>query len=130
MALEVPGSLRASLTLQKAKSYIDKNIGDADLSPMQVSSAVGVSLRHLQVLFRESGHNIAAWIWNRRLENAARRLADPISAHMLLQEIAYRCGFSDQAHFSRRFRSQFGMTPSEYRHEARVRRASARTASG
>ncbi|SFV08193.1 AraC-type DNA-binding protein [Methylobacterium sp. 174MFSha1.1] len=130
MALEVPGSLRSSLTMQKAKSYIDNNIGDTGLSPMQVSSAVGVSLRHLQVLFRESGQNIAAWIWHRRLENAARRLADPISAHMMLQEIAYRCGFSDQAHFSRRFRSQFGMSPSEYRHEALVRRADARAASG
>lgn len=35
-----------------------------------------------------------------------------------LSEIAYRVGFSDQAHFSRSFKRHFGMTPSEYR-EAR-----------
>jgi AraC family transcriptional regulator, positive regulator of tynA and feaB len=130
MALEVPGSLRSSLTMQRAKSFIDNNIGNADLSPSQVASAVGVSLRHLQVLFRESGHNIAAWIWRRRLETAAHRLSDPISAHMMLHDIASRCGFSDQAHFSRRFRSQFGMSPSEYRYEALVLKSHGRVAGG
>ncbi len=130
MALEIPGSLKKSLTIQKAKSYIDNNIGSTDLSPLQVSSAVGVSLRHLQILFREIGQNISTYIWHRRLEKAARRLSDPISSHIMLNEIAFRCGFSDQAHFSRRFRNQFGMTPSEYRYEALIRRSAGHMMSG
>jgi AraC-like DNA-binding protein len=30
-------------------------------------------------------------------------------------EIAYQVGFSDQAHFSKSFKKQFGHTPSAYR---------------
>jgi AraC family transcriptional activator of tynA and feaB len=29
--------------------------------------------------------------------------------------IAYRCGFSDRAHFARAFRRHFGASPSEWR---------------
>jgi AraC family transcriptional regulator len=33
----------------------------------------------------------------------------------LLTEIAFECGFADQSHFIRSFRSYYGMTPLEYR---------------
>lgn len=36
-----------------------------------------------------------------------------------MAEIAYRYGFSDQAQFSRLFKAQFGMTPSDWRRRAR-----------
>jgi AraC-like DNA-binding protein len=32
-----------------------------------------------------------------------------------LAEIALKCGFADQSHFSREFRRQFTRTPREYR---------------
>jgi AraC-like DNA-binding protein len=35
--------------------------------------------------------------------------------HRMIGEIAFSWGFSDLSHFSRRFRDQFGMTPSEAR---------------
>ena len=33
-----------------------------------------------------------------------------------LADVALRCGFSDQSHFTREFRRHFGRTPREYRH--------------
>lgn len=47
-----------------------------------------------------------------RLERAAALVAGKAGN---LSEIAYRVGFSDQAHFSRSFKRHFGTTPSEYR---------------
>ncbi len=47
-----------------------------------------------------------------RLERAAALIAGKTGT---LSEIAYRVGFSDQAHFSRSFKRHLGMTPSEYR---------------
>lgn len=118
MARETPKSLRGTVILQQAKAYVAANLGDHNLDPAQVAAAVGVSLRRLQTLFHEDGLNVAAWIWQRRLERAAQRLSDPASTHVLLGEVAYRCGFIDQAHFSRRFRGRYGLSPRDYRHAA------------
>lgn len=118
LAMETPKALHGTLIIQRAQAHIAANLGDFDLGPAQVAAAVGVSLRHLQDLFRQEGRNVAADIWQRRLEKAARQLADPGCAHLQLGEVAYRCGFADQAHFSRRFRDRYGMSPREYRHAA------------
>ncbi|MGU3450842.1 helix-turn-helix domain-containing protein [Methylobacterium sp. 391_Methyba4] len=77
-----------------------------------------MSLRYLQELFRERDRNIAGWIWRRRLEVAAQRLADPGHAHMSVSALAYGCGFINQAHFSRSFRHRYGLTPTEHRWRA------------
>lgn len=116
MAMETPKALHGTLIVQRAKAYIAANLGAPDLGPSQVAASVGVSLRHLQELFREDGRNIAAWIWQRRLEKAARQLSDPGCFHVPVGEVAYRCGFADQAHFSRRFRDRYGISPRDYRH--------------
>ncbi len=86
-----------------------------NLDPAQLAAAVGVSLRHLQTLFREQDRNIADWIWRRRLESAAQRLTDPGFSHLSVGELAYSCGFSTQSHFSRRFKESYGLSPSDYR---------------
>ncbi len=51
-----------------------------------------------------------------------------LRAHALIQEgrlppaqIAFVTGFADQSHFARRFRLQFGHTPSSYAREHRLR---------
>jgi AraC family transcriptional regulator, positive regulator of tynA and feaB len=116
MAREVPGSIHGSVTVQRAKAYVEANLGDVALDPPQLAAAVGVSLRRLQELFHERGRHISDYIWERRLEAAAKRLADPACAHLSIGMLAYGCGFTSQAHFSRRFKNRHGMTPREYRH--------------
>ena len=123
MALEPPQSLHRTLTVQRAKAHIEANLNNPDLDPPQVAAAVGVSLRSLQELFREHGHNVSAWIWQRRLENAGRRLSDPAWLHVRIGELAYGCGFVDQAHFSRSFRDRYGLSPRDFRHAALGRAA-------
>jgi AraC-like DNA-binding protein len=56
----------------------------------------------------------------RRLDFARGRLRDGVP----LAELALSAGFADQAHFTRMFRSAYGMTPGRY---ARLRARGART---
>ena len=121
LAREVPRSLHGTLVVQRAKAYVEAQIGDPTLDPAQLAAAMGVSLRRLQELFKEQGRQIAEWIWERRLNIAAGRLSDRGSAHRQIADLAYGCGFSSQSHFSRRFKDRFGMTPRDYREHARLR---------
>jgi AraC family transcriptional regulator, positive regulator of tynA and feaB len=118
LAMDTPKALHGTLILHRANAHIAAHFGDPELDPPQVAAAAGVSLRHLQELFRQEGRNVAASIWLRRLETAARRLTDPACLHMQVGEVAYRCGFADHAHFSRRFRDRYGMSPRDYRQTA------------
>ena len=47
-----------------------------------------------------------------RIRMASRAL---VYTGQSLAEVAVGCGFSDQSHFTREFRRQFGRTPREYR---------------
>ncbi|MFD0540294.1 helix-turn-helix domain-containing protein [Actinomadura luteofluorescens] len=48
-----------------------------------------------------------------------RRPRLPRTARTTIADVAYRWGFSSQAHFARHFRARFGRTPSETRASAR-----------
>jgi AraC-like DNA-binding protein len=115
LAQEVPRSVHGTVTVQRAKAYVEAHLGDPALDPPRVAAAMGVSLRRLQELFHERDRHISDYIWHRRLEAAAARLADPGCAHLPIGLVAYGCGFLTQAHFSRRFKARFGSPPGEYR---------------
>ncbi|MBE7204715.1 MAG: helix-turn-helix domain-containing protein [Parafilimonas terrae] len=115
---EVPRSIHGNATVQRAKAFIEANLGDPALDPPHLAAAMGVSLRRLQELFHERGQHIADYIWERRLAAAAQRLADPACAHLSIGLLAYGSGFASQAHFARRFKERHGTTPRDYRHAA------------
>jgi len=115
LAQEVPRSIHGNATIQRAKVYIEAHLSDTTLDPPQLAAAVGVSLRRLQELFHERGRHISDYIWGRRLETAAKRLSDPACAHLSIGVLAYGCGFSSQAHFARRFKDRYGISPREHR---------------
>jgi AraC family transcriptional regulator, positive regulator of tynA and feaB len=122
LAKDVPRPLQGTLVLQRAKAHVEAHLGDPDLDPPRLAAAMGVSLRRLQELFHERGLHISDWIWRRRLEVAAKCLGDPDRVHAAIGDLAYRCGFSSQAHFSRRFKDRYGLSPRDYRHDAVSRR--------
>jgi AraC family transcriptional regulator, positive regulator of tynA and feaB len=118
LAREMPLSVHGNATVQRAKAYVEANLGDPTLDPPALAAAVGVSVRRLQELFHERGRHISDYIWERRLEAAAARLADPACAHLSIGMLAYGCGFQSQAHFARRFKDRHGLTPREHRQAA------------
>ena len=115
------GASRASLSyLLTAKQYVATHLGDPELGPQAVADAVGLSLRHLSRLFAAEGESITQHIWSERLSHAYRELSDARLRKTSVGEIAFRWGFSSQAHFSRAIRERYGASPMALREAART----------
>lgn len=74
-----------------------------------------MSVRYANALLATEDTSLERYIIQRRLEMCRRALEDVGHASISISEIAFGWGFSDEAHFSRRFKAQFGCPPSEYR---------------
>ncbi|RJL22010.1 helix-turn-helix domain-containing protein [Bailinhaonella thermotolerans] len=102
--------------LRRIDDFIERRLGDPELTPAVVAAAHHISLRYLHRLFQErGGPSVAALIRRSRLERCRRDLADPRMSHHSLAAIAARWGLTDRAAFSRLFRSAYGLPPGEYR---------------
>lgn len=95
--------------------YVDTNLRNSNLSPAYIAKALGCSARHVHRAFEGTGTTATSYIRERRLIGSSEELSDPQYAHDSISDIAFRWGFSDISHFSRSFRSQFGVPPSEFR---------------
>jgi AraC-like DNA-binding protein len=95
--------------------YIETNLRDPTLTAESVADGVHLSPRYLRTIFAESGEKVSDYIRRRRVEECARKLRDPLWNGHSLMKIAFSCGFNSAAHFSRSFREQFHVSPSEYR---------------
>ena len=95
--------------------YIEAHLGDGDLSPTRIASALRMTPRNLHYLFASEGETVARYILRRRLEESVRALTCVPPQRRTLTEIALDLGFGSVTHFGRAFRRCYGMTPSEYR---------------
>jgi AraC family transcriptional regulator, positive regulator of tynA and feaB len=100
----------------RLRRIIDNNFTDPYFGPQELAAEAGISLRYVHKLFGERGKACSAFIYARRLDHAVQLLRRRLSlgTRQPLSEIAYACGFHDQAHFTRKFRRRFGSTPGNY----------------
>lgn len=112
---EVPLSDNKIATLLRVRAYVESNLHDPDLCPNKVAEAMHVSSRYINQLLQTEGTSLSRYIWQRRLERVSRLLRDPANQATNISAFAFACGFNDMTHFSKAFRKQFSMSPSEYR---------------
>lgn len=103
-----------SVHLRNIESFVRENIRDPELSPDLISNACNISTRYLHTLFKGSNQTISQWIKELRLQSALSDIKANTS-YTTLAEIAYRCGFKDQAQFCRLFKARFDCTPKKMR---------------
>ncbi len=103
----------AATLLEQAKAFIECEL--ADIRPVDVAAHLRVSRRYLDTLFAREGGTVMQYVWERRLVNAASRLARRTARAVTVTEVAHACGFQDASHFSRMFRQRFGRSPSAWR---------------
>lgn len=99
-------------------AYIGATLRDPELNVESCARALDVSTRYVHMLFESMGTRYGSYVMQQRLECARADLANPFWQSQSIESIAYRNGFNDAAHFSRRFRARFGVTPREFRHAA------------
>lgn len=107
------------VVLQRSLSFIKNHLHNEELDNQMVCQAMGVSPRHMARIFGLQGDSVTQYIWNSRLERCREDIQS--NANETISQIAFRWGFNHSAHFSRRYKSRFGETPSETRRKARQR---------
>lgn len=86
---------------------------DGDVSIDEVSSACGMTRARFLSAFRQStGKTPHQWMMAQRVEYAQSLL---LKSAMSLGEISDKCGFADQAHFTRVFSNATGVPPGAWR---------------
>lgn len=98
---------------------VETDLTDPELDVHRLAQRMGVSARYVQMLFAEMGTTPRAFIQNRRLELAARRL-EREGGDVTVTDVAYDVGFNDLSSFCRAFRRRFEMSPRNYRAGERV----------
>ncbi|GGV94351.1 hypothetical protein GCM10015535_59680 [Streptomyces gelaticus] len=96
-------------------AYVDRHLEDPELGPDTIAAAHNISVRSLHKLFAGEGITVSRLIQRRRLQECARDLARGDNGERTVSGVARRWGFSDPAHFSRLFRTAYGMSPSRWR---------------
>ena len=93
---------------------VEVDLTDPELDVHRLARRMGVSARYVQMLFAEMGTTPRAFVQERRLELAARRL-EREGRDVTVTDIAYDAGFNDLSSFCRAFRRRFDTSPRNYR---------------
>jgi len=130
-ALLAEAAFGARLALDQGPAWLararERLQDDSDQRPSleELAAHAGVHPVYFARAFRQRyGCSPGEFLRRCRLERALGMLAD---AALPLAQVAARCGFSDQAHFSHAFRRLHGLSPLAYRRLARPAKGSVRT---
>ena len=110
---------------QRIQRHIAASLESPALHAEALCGEFRISRSQLYRLFEPLG-GVAHYIQEQRLARACAELCNPGHDHRRIYEIAYALGFTSEAHFSRIFRSTFGLSPSDVRARAQAARIDAR----
>lgn len=99
--------------LSLARRLIARNISRPTLSPAVVAELLGISVRHLHILFEATGISFAQTVTAERVAESRRLLTQ--SRQQSISEIALACGFNSIATFYRAFQAAHGTSPGDFR---------------
>jgi AraC-like DNA-binding protein len=106
--LKLPG--KTFEPIQRAYQYLMDNISE-NISLHHLSSVAGLSAYYLLRAFRDRfGLPPHTFQVQQRVNIAKRMLADGIP----IVQVAFELGFSDQSHFTKKFKTFVGATPRQY----------------
>ncbi|MHA7578958.1 AraC family transcriptional regulator [Paenibacillus vandeheii] len=104
--------------LAKVKRYMDEHY-DEPLSIADLAHKANISAKYFVDLFKKTyGQSAMEYLTDLRINRAKRYLKE---TGYKLREIALRVGYSDEYYFSRKFKKEVGVSPSDYAKNARKR---------
>jgi two-component system response regulator YesN len=98
--------------VEASKAYIEANY-TKNITLDDLSMAVNISSYYLSRIFKENtGENFIDYLTRLRIERAKELLS---STQYSMKEIGVMSGYSDPNYFSKSFKKNVGVTPTEYR---------------
>lgn len=98
--------------LDEVKQYIREHI-DEPLNREVLAAVAGFSVPHFHRIFTaQTGENIVSYVRRIRMERAGRKLR---MGAVDITEVALAAGYDTHAAFSKAFKQQFELSPSEFR---------------
>lgn len=108
---------RTSTGIQEAVGYVDENI-QQDIDFRALAHRHHYSFDRFRHVFKEyTGLSPHQYVIKGRIDRAKFLLE--LNPDSSLTEISYNCGFSSSSHFSKAFRANTGITPSQYAYSKR-----------
>lgn len=103
--------------IEKAIEYVHDHATEGNLSIEDVAKNAGFSIDYFNSIFlSHTGFNVMEYVRYERLKWAANRMRK--TPHDKILDLALMCGYDSHESFSRAFKKQYGLTPSEFRHRA------------
>lgn len=103
--------------INRVFDYIKEHPGKSFVVP-ELAKIASFSEYHFHRVFKELvGESVQRYIRRIRLEESAKALL--YSPEKSTSSISYECGFSSPANFTKAFRKQFNITPTEFRKQKR-----------
>lgn len=103
---------QSSSVIDKAKEYIGTKY-NKDISLDDVSREVDISPYYFSKIFKEAtGENFIEYVTNIRISKAKELLQN---SELSMKEICAAVGYSDPNYFSRTFKKNVGVTPTEFK---------------
>ena len=103
---------QSNSAVKKAMLYIQENYSK-DISLDDVSGQVNISPYYFSKIFKEeTGENFIEYLTRIRIDKAKELLVDE---NVSVKEAGIKSGYSNSNYFSRIFKKQMDMTPSEYK---------------
>lgn len=98
--------------LQKAICSIEKNITNTDFTVEDLAKSLNISRTHLHRKLKSlTNQSATEFIRNIRLKHAIKLMK---SGGYLINEIGFAVGFNSHNYFTKAFRKQYGISPSEF----------------
>jgi AraC-like DNA-binding protein len=108
-------TLRDAQRLAPALAHMELLLGNADLDLPVLARMTDLSVSRFHALFKHAiGLSPTAYLLNRRMVRAEGLL---VGSSLKVREVAHRCGWPDEFHFSRLFKRLHGMSPLAYREQ-------------
>ncbi|SSY77041.1 helix-turn-helix domain-containing protein [Alcaligenes faecalis] len=101
---------RQERRLEQVQAYMRAHLHEDALDVDQIARASSMATRTLYRLFALEATTPMQWLWEQRLIQSYRLLAE--GKPKRVTEVAMACGFKDLSHFSRLFQARFGQSPS------------------
>ncbi|KAB8126364.1 AraC family transcriptional regulator [Gracilibacillus oryzae] len=93
--------------------YLQKEFNNPDLSLEKLSVYLNLSVPYASRFIKEqTGYTFTQIIWDMRMKACQRLLLD---SSLPIKEIVKRIGYHDVANFTRKFKKEVGITPSQFR---------------